>query len=155
MECISVLDLDLDPTKNGIQKPNKVKKIKNEMTTFWETMLLLTLKRQDFVPIFFCSKYGMDPAPDLDSEPELFHSRNGNHMHRKSVLTGSGYEIQPMRRNPTEPVSPKNTLLWVKVLEEARLVLSQNIRQVEFALIQQVDIWPNLHKEANSSLKNE
>jgi hypothetical protein len=37
-------------------------------------------------------------------------------------------------------------LLGVKILEEAMLVLSKNIRQVEFALIQQVDIWPNLHK---------
>jgi hypothetical protein len=37
-------------------------------------------------------------------------------------------------------------LLGVKILEEAMLMLSQNIRQVEFALIQQVDIRPNLQK---------
>jgi hypothetical protein len=43
-------------------------------------------------------------------------------------------------------------LLGVEVLEEARLVLSQNIRQVEFALIQQVDIRPNLQKKENSSI---
>ncbi len=46
-ECIpnTVLDLDLDPTQNGMTKVKKSKKSqKNEMTTFWKTMLLVTLK---------------------------------------------------------------------------------------------------------------
>jgi hypothetical protein len=32
-------------------KNKSKKKIKNERSTFWETMLLLTLKRQDFLQI--------------------------------------------------------------------------------------------------------
>jgi hypothetical protein len=40
------------------------------MTTFWETMLLLTLKNQDFVQFFFLTaKYGLDPVPDTNPEP--------------------------------------------------------------------------------------
>jgi hypothetical protein len=44
-------DLDPDPTKNVIKK---IKKIKSERPTFWEIMLLPTLKKQDFVQILFC-----------------------------------------------------------------------------------------------------
>jgi hypothetical protein len=36
-----------------IFKQSKKSKIKNEMTTFWETLLLPTLKRQDFVQFVF------------------------------------------------------------------------------------------------------
>jgi hypothetical protein len=46
----------------------KGKIIKNERPTFWETMLLLTIKRQDFVQTFFkTAKYCLDLKP----EPEL------------------------------------------------------------------------------------
>jgi hypothetical protein len=57
MECHPVPgpDLDPDPTLNGIQKSKSNKKTKTKMTTFWETMLLLTLTRHDFVQIFCCS----------------------------------------------------------------------------------------------------
>ncbi len=42
------------------------------MTTFWKTILLLAVKRQDCVHIFLekLSKYGLDPVRDLDPEPE-------------------------------------------------------------------------------------
>jgi hypothetical protein len=54
------------------------KNLKNEMTTFWETIMLLTLKRQDLVQIFKtsmffgnflkknCAQYCLDPVPDFD-----------------------------------------------------------------------------------------
>ncbi len=42
------------------------------MPTFWEAILLLTIKRRDFVEIFSKSaKYGLDPVPDLDRVPDL------------------------------------------------------------------------------------
>jgi hypothetical protein len=47
------------------------------MTTFWETMLLLSnIKRQDSVKLFFCAKYGLDPKRETESK--LFQSRNRN-----------------------------------------------------------------------------
>jgi hypothetical protein len=39
------------------------------MTTFWPTMLLLTLKQQDFVQKIYlknCAKYGLDPDPESE-----------------------------------------------------------------------------------------
>jgi hypothetical protein len=64
-----------------------------ESPTFWETLLLLTVKRQDFCThlFLFYAKYGLDPAPNLDPEsepepePKLFQSRNRN----KSLPTGT------------------------------------------------------------------
>ncbi len=47
------------------------------MTTFWETMLLLSnIKRQDSVKLFFYAKYGLDPKRETESK--LFQSRNRN-----------------------------------------------------------------------------
>jgi hypothetical protein len=56
--------LFLNQTGNGmhygsgsnIKWNKKVKKILSKRPTFWEIMLLLTLKRQDFVQILFCCK---------------------------------------------------------------------------------------------------
>jgi hypothetical protein len=31
-------------------------------------MLLLMLKRQDFVAFFYCAKYSLDPFPNMDPE---------------------------------------------------------------------------------------
>jgi hypothetical protein len=47
------------------------------MTTFWETMLLLKIKRQEFLYIFF---NWSEMVSDLDPEPErkLFQSRIRN-----------------------------------------------------------------------------
>jgi hypothetical protein len=39
-------------SKSNIKWNKKSQKIKNKRPTFWEIMLLLTLKRQDFVPVF-------------------------------------------------------------------------------------------------------
>jgi hypothetical protein len=38
---------------NTKEKKVPLKKIKKEMTTFWETTLLLTIKREDLVQVFF------------------------------------------------------------------------------------------------------
>jgi hypothetical protein len=43
-------------------------KTKNVRPAFWEIMLLLSLKKQDFVQIFVVAKYCLDPEP----EPKLF-----------------------------------------------------------------------------------
>jgi hypothetical protein len=53
-------------------KSKKSIKKRNERPAFWETMLILTVKRQDFVQIFWksCAEYGLALIPDLDSEPE-------------------------------------------------------------------------------------
>jgi hypothetical protein len=72
-EFIQEPDLDLDPTLNGIQKV----KIRGQLSSFWETMLLLTSKRQDFVQIILVknfAKYCLVSFP----EPKLFQSRNRN-----------------------------------------------------------------------------
>jgi hypothetical protein len=51
----------------------KIKRIKNEMPTFWEIMLLLRLKKQDFVQLLLkCDKYCLDPGPEPKPEPKLF-----------------------------------------------------------------------------------
>ncbi len=49
-------------------KVKKLKKLNNERSTFWKTMLLLTVKRQYFVHI--SAKYGLDPVPDRDRDWE-------------------------------------------------------------------------------------
>ncbi len=69
------------PKWNNGTKVIKVKIFfKNEMTTFSPTMLLLTLKQQEFVKNKFylknCAKYGLDPGPE--PELKLFQSRTRN-----------------------------------------------------------------------------
>ncbi len=68
------------------------------MTTFWVTMLLLTLKGQDFVQKFLFEKllqYGLDPDPDFHLEPKpetetkIFQSRIQN----RNKLFGSTPEL--------------------------------------------------------------
>jgi hypothetical protein len=44
--------LDPDPTSNKMKKYIKI--IKSERPTYWEIMLILVLKRQDFAEIFVC-----------------------------------------------------------------------------------------------------
>jgi hypothetical protein len=50
----------------------KVKK--NERQTFWEKMLLLTVKTTRFCTnlslLKTCAQYGLDPVPDIDPEAE-------------------------------------------------------------------------------------
>jgi hypothetical protein len=64
-------------------------KILSQMTNFWETMLLLTLKRQDNVQCFKTDRQGLNPVPNLDPEPEkkpkLFQSQE--------IKTGFGTAI--------------------------------------------------------------
>ncbi len=71
----------------NIKCNKKVNKITNERPNFLETMLLLTLKRQDCVKIFLllknCAKNCLDPEP----EPKLFQNRNWNRNHNKSIPT--------------------------------------------------------------------
>jgi hypothetical protein len=49
-------------------KKKSSQQIKNGKPTFWEIMLILTLKRQDFVQIFLFlenyAKYCLDPDPE-------------------------------------------------------------------------------------------
>ncbi len=48
--------------------------VSNKRPTFWETMLLLTLKRQDFVDFFFNEKLCktiLDPELEQEPEPEI------------------------------------------------------------------------------------
>jgi hypothetical protein len=68
------------------------------MTTLLETMLLLTLKRQDFCTNSFslknCAKYGLDPLPDLDPELDPESDRNRN-------FSKVGTEAAPNRHGST------------------------------------------------------
>jgi hypothetical protein len=148
-EYIPVLNLVLDPTKNGIQKPNKVKKSKIKVGTG------TAINRYRPVPQHCLKTWSESGSVPYHYILQLHAGIRHNsvpvcqkrHLASLIFLRVMKYWTKlPVRRNPTEPVSPKNTLLEAEVLEEARLVLSQNIRQVEFALIQQVDIRPNLHK---------
>jgi hypothetical protein len=83
----------LDPYPTYIQHKmdKKSPKNRNDTITFWEILLFLKLKRQDFVPIFLllkklCKKYCLDPEPwpepepepepELEPKPKLFQSRN-------------------------------------------------------------------------------
>jgi hypothetical protein len=45
--------------------------IKSMRPTFWEIMLLLTLKGHDFVQIFVVGKLCLDPEPKPEPEPKL------------------------------------------------------------------------------------
>jgi hypothetical protein len=57
------------------------------MTTFWAKILLITLKRQDFVQNFLLinsSKYELDPDPE--SEQKLFQSRDRNRKKKFRLL---------------------------------------------------------------------
>jgi hypothetical protein len=56
------------------------------MTTFLATMLLLTLKKQDFVQHFLFEKLcynGLDPDLDPEPDPKLYHSRIRNRIRDK------------------------------------------------------------------------
>ncbi len=65
---------DADPVWIRIQHKMEYKghKIKNVRPIFWETMLLLTLKRQDYVQFLLllknCAKYCL--GPEQESDPE-------------------------------------------------------------------------------------
>jgi hypothetical protein len=54
---------------------HKGQKVKNDRPTFWETMLLLTLKRNHFVKKMLLLKssanYCLDPEPKPEPEKEL------------------------------------------------------------------------------------
>ncbi len=79
------------------------------MTTFWETMLLPTLKRQDFVQkIMHCAKYGPDTIPDLDTE------RNPNDTFPEP-------EPQNNRYGSTTPYVP-NDRLPISTIESVFLI---------------------------------
>ncbi len=64
------------------------------MTTFRDTMMLLTLKRQNFVHIFvilkYYAKYGLDPVPDWIR----------NRIRSKLSKVGTGTAINTGKRNP-------------------------------------------------------
>jgi hypothetical protein len=66
-----------DKWNKKVIKSRKIQKL-DDQTTFWGTMLLLTMKRQDFLQYFFwygnCAIYHRDP--DLNPEPKLFQNRN-------------------------------------------------------------------------------
>ena len=65
-------------------------------TTFWETVLLVTLKRQDFVQILFLTvpKYGLDPVPELD--PNHLNLSNGR---TESAINRYGSMTLPVSAN--------------------------------------------------------
>ncbi len=59
------------------------------MQTFWEIMLLLTLKKQDFVQLLLkCDKYCLYPEPEPKPEPKLFWSQNKNQNRNRNKLQG-------------------------------------------------------------------
>ncbi len=72
-------DLDPDTIENGRKSK---KKIKETRPTFWEKMLLLQFKGQEYVLIFLgnYAKCCLDPEPEQEPnpDPKLFQSRNRN-----------------------------------------------------------------------------
>jgi hypothetical protein len=77
--------LDQDPTLNGIGRSTN----KNERLTFWETMLILKLERQDFLLNF--AKFRSDSEP----ERAVYH-------HGSTTLM---YEMKIFSRNSCDTVS--------------------------------------------------
>jgi hypothetical protein len=70
---------------SNIKNDTKVKNQKRP--TFWETMLLLALKRQDCVEIFGCLKTVLNKS-ESGTKPATNRSRNGNQKFSK-VGTGT------------------------------------------------------------------
>jgi hypothetical protein len=79
-------------------------KIKKERPTFLETMLLLTLKRQDFVQFLllkYCARYCLEPEP----EPKLQEPKTGTGINHNGSTTlhlnlsrTAGVMVQNMHR---------------------------------------------------------
>jgi hypothetical protein len=69
-----------------VQHKIEYQKSTKETTTFWETTLLLTLKRQDGVPFIFVVvvwvrfRIFVDPEPEAETEPKLFQVGTGTYL---------------------------------------------------------------------------
>ncbi len=86
---VPVPDLDQDPKKHVIQKWRNQKLEANFLE---ETMLLLALKKQDFVQIFCCWKTvqnSLDPEqePEPDPEPNFFKVGTGTAINYNGSTT--------------------------------------------------------------------